>query len=279
MSIHPRSHFPSKIQSVTVVCNPEKQRARSELSRLQEWFRRNKIVVNPIQRLNQSDALVTLGGDGTILSVAAKAAQAGVPVLGINIGRLGFMTSIELGALYPSLKRWVSGKWDISERLMLEVSAPRVKESLFALNEAVVRCGSTTRVITVDASIENENLGRFTGDGVIVATPTGSTAYSLAAQGPVVHPEVEALVLTPVCAHSFTQRPVVYPKHQKLILSLQDQRVGNEVQLCLDGQRVYALKSGDKVGIQCALHKLKLFQEPGVSYFSVLREKLSWGER
>src|SRR5207342_1191955 len=106
--------------------------------------------------------------------------------------------------------------------------------------------GSTTRVTTVQASIHGQELGRFIGDGVIVATPTGSTAYSLAAQGPIVHPDVNALVLTPICAHSFSQRPVVYPSDQILELALMDQRVRNEVQLCLDGQRVFLLRAGDR---------------------------------
>jgi NAD+ kinase len=201
------------------------------------------------------------------------------PFYGINIGRLGFMTGMEMTGLYTALESWVKGHWTMSERLMLEIMAPRVKAPLYALNDAVIRIGSTTRVTTIHATIEKEELGHFTGDGVIIATPTGSTAYSLAAQGPVVHPDVEALVLTPICAHSFTQRPVVFPKGQTLELSLRDQREGNEVQLCLDGQRVFLLKAGDKVQVRCAPCKLKLFQDPNISYFGILREKLSWGER
>ncbi len=268
-----------KIRSVAIVANPDKARARAELPRLHTWFKRRKIVVHGAAQLERADAILTLGGDGTILAVATKAALAGIPVLGVNIGRLGFMTAVDLNGLYNSLNKWVGGAWPISQRLMLEVTAPHVKTPLLALNDAVIRIGSTTRVTTVFASIENEELGKFTGDGVIVATPTGSTAYSLAAQGPVVHPEVEALVLTPICAHSFTQRPVVFPRHQKLDLRLRDQREGNQVQLCLDGQRVFLLKSGDKVSVRCAPHKLKLFEAPSVSYFGVLREKLLWGER
>lgn len=267
------------IRSVVLVSNPEKSRARAELPRLRAWLNSNRIDVRPAGKLRGSDAVITLGGDGTILNIASKAALAGVPVLGINVGRLGFMTSMELPALYPTLKRWIKGDWAVSERLMLEVSAPRVNGALLALNDAVIRVGSTPRVTTIDALIENEELGRFTGDGVIVATPTGSTAYSLAAQGPVIHPELEALVLTPICAHSFTQRPVVFPKSQTLELRLQDQRIGNEVQLCLDGQRLFSLKSGDIVRVRCAPYKLRLFQDPKVPYFGVLREKLSWGVR
>ncbi len=207
------------------------------------------------------------------------AARENVPVLGVNTGRLGFMTSIELPHLYTLLARVLKGKWVVSSRLMLEVKAPRASASLLALNDAVIRIGSTTRVTTILASIQGHELGRFIGDGVIVATPTGSTAYSLAAQGPVVHPDVDAFVLTPICAHSFSQRPVVFPSDQILELSLVDQRVRNEVQLCLDGQRVFLLRPGDRVSIRRATQKLKLIHDPAVSYFGILREKLSWGER
>ena len=266
-------------KSVVVHFNPEKPRALAEQPRLEAWFSRRKIRVLPLSRLADADALLTLGGDGTILSIASQAAHLNVPVLGVNTGRLGFMTSIELPHLYSSLSQVVKGKWVMSSRLMLEVSAPRVSAPLLALNDAVIRIGSTTRVTTIQATIQGQELGRFIGDGVIVATPTGSTAYSLAAQGPIVHPDVNALVLTPICAHSFSQRPVVYPSDQTLELALTDQRVRNEVQLCLDGQRVFLLKPGDRVQLRRAPQKLKLIHDPAVSYFGILKEKLSWGER
>ncbi len=266
-------------QVVAIFANPEKTRAQQEVSRLEKWFRSRKIKVVPVAKLAQADAVITLGGDGTILSMAPRAAQADVPVLGVNIGRLGFMTAIELKKMYSGLEAWLKGRWNISERLMLEVQVPHVKAPAYALNDAVVRLGSTMRVTRISASIAGEDLGSFTGDGVIVATTTGSTAYSLAAQGPVVHPDVEALILTPICAHSFTQRPVVFPSNLTLELGLHDQRKGNEVQLCLDGQRVYRLKSGDVIRVGAAPRKLKLLQDPKAPYFGILREKLSWGGR
>jgi NAD+ kinase len=267
------------VKSVALHFNPEKPRAIAERPRLEAWFARRKIRLLPLTRLGEADVLITLGGDGTILSIAPQAAQKNVPVLGINTGRLGFMTSIEVPNLYASLSRVVSGKWAVSSRLMLEVVAPRVPTPMLALNDAVIRVGSTTRVTTILASIQGQELGRFIGDGVIVATPTGSTAYSLAAQGPVVHPDVNALVLTPICAHSFSQRPVVYPADQTLEISIVDRRGRNEVQLCLDGQRVFLLHSGDRVLLRRAPQKLQLIHDPAVSYFGILREKLSWGER
>ncbi len=273
----PRS--PVSIRTVSIVPNPEKLRAKQELPRLKKWLQSRGISVAGPSSISRSDAVITLGGDGTILSVAAAAAAAGVPVLGVNLGRLGFMTAVDVRRLYPALKRWLAGEWTVSERLMLEVAPPRTKARCFALNDAVIRIGSTARLTTISAAVSGENLGDFTGDGVIIATPTGSTAYSLAAQGPIVHPEMEAIVMTPICAHSFRQRPVVIPAGRSVQLTLDDTRDRGETQLCVDGQHVFKLRYGDRVRISRAPFKLKLLQDPRSPYFGVLREKLSWGGR
>lgn len=267
------------VRAVAIVANMEKPQAKEELARLRVWLKRRKITPLSFSQLSDADAVITLGGDGTILLVAPEAARLGIPVLGVNIGRLGFMTAVEAGRMYEALESWLSGEWTISHRMMLEASLSRFKNSFFALNDVVIRTGDTMRVISLFASIEDQDLGCFTGDGVIVATPTGSTAYSLAAQGPVVHPEVEVLIFTPICAHSFTQRPVVFPARQTLELSLHESEKKGSVQLSLDGQHSFPLKGGDRIQVHRAPFELKLFQNPHVSYFTVLREKLSWGER
>jgi NAD+ kinase len=267
------------VKFVAVVANPEKPRARQELPRLKRWLHARGIQSVGRAELHRADAVITLGGDGTILAIAPLAAEAGVPVLGVNIGRLGFMTSVEVRRLYPALTRWLRGQWVVSQRLMLEVWAPRARRPILALNDAVVRVGATTRVTTFSAVVGGESLGNFTGDGLIAATPTGSTAYSLAAQGPVVHPEMDAMLLTPICAHSFRQRPVVFSSDKSLELRLEDRVEGGRTQLCLDGQKVFPLRFGDRVRIGAAPIKLKLLHDPRVSYWGVLREKLSWGGR
>jgi NAD+ kinase len=273
----PRSAL--SVRTVAIVPNPAKPRARQELPRLKKWFRQRGIAVTGRAGIRRSDVVLTLGGDGTILSVASDAAQAGVPVLGINTGRLGFMTAVDIRRVYPLLTRWLKGELSTSERLLLEVHAPRSARPAYALNDAVIRIGATTRLTTISAEVSGESLGDFTGDGVIVATPTGSTAYSLAAQGPIVHPEMEALVLTPICAHSFRQRPVVLSADNSVSLSLQDPLARGDTQLCLDGQRVFGLKYRDRVRVSRAPFKLRLLQDPRSSHFGVLREKLSWGGR
>lgn len=265
------------MRSVAIVANPFKERAKKESVRLINWLARRNIRVLPPQQMSRAEVVFSLGGDGTVLSIAAQAARLGVPVLGINIGRLGFLTAGDCKDLNRVLDLWYQGKMEVSERMMLEVSARMFEKPLLALNDAVIRTGVTTRVTTVYASIENEELGRFLGDGLIVSTSTGSTAYSLSAQGPVVHPEVEALILTPICAHSFSQRPLVFPGNNTLCLQLYERRQGNDVQLTLDGQKTFKLKSGDKIFVGKSSHRLKLLQDPDLPYFRLLREKLSWG--
>lgn len=274
--LHPSN---GRTQRVAIVANPDKKRAKQEIPRLTAWFKRRGIHSIATKDFSSVDAVLTLGGDGTILSIAAAAAEAGVPVLGVNVGWLGFMTAVELSRVYQGLEAWLDGKWTVSERLMLEVTPPRMKKAFHALNDVVIRVGSTPRLTTISASVDNEFLGRFRGDGLIVSTPTGSTAYSMAAQGPVVHPDVEALILTPICAHSFTQRPVVFPGGQTIELKLEDGHKKNDVQLCLDGQRVFPMRAEDRVFVRVSPNKLKLLNNPTVPYFRVLREKLSWGEQ
>jgi NAD+ kinase len=267
------------IRSISIVSNPDKIRSREELAPLKTWLKRRHITMLPASQLPEADVVLTLGGDGTILAVAPKAALAGVPVLGINVGRLGFMTAVGLDHMYGALTDVLENRAVISERIMLEVMVPRSRGPNLALNDAVLRIGSATRMTMMNAMIENEDLGCFTGDGLIVATPTGSTAYSLAAHGPIVHPEMEALLLTPICAHSFTQRPVVLSSAHAVTIWPKDRRGMRELQLCLDGQRVFKLQKDDRVVVRRSKHKLKLLQKPDSSYFGVLREKLLWGGR
>lgn len=267
------------IRAVALVANARKPDAVREIPRLRAWLKRKGIRPLPWKNLAKADGVAVLGGDGTILSVAPEAAQRGLPVFGANLGHLGFLTVVDVKRLYESLELWLKGRWEASERTLLEVAAPRKPRPLLALNDAVIRLKTSNRVTTVAVAINGEPLTEFTGDGVIVSTTTGSTAYSLSAQGPVVHPDVEAFVLTPICPHSFSQRPMVFPAHHTLELQIKNRRDTNEAQLCLDGQRVFPLRWGDRVAVRRSGHRLKLVQDPAVSYFGLLRAKLHWGGR
>jgi len=227
----------------------------------------------------QSDLLVVLGGDGTLLAAAREAAPRGIPILPINLGSLGFLTSFTLDEMYPALEETLAGKSETSERVMLTASLFRkgqAIESKNVLNEVVVNKGALARMIEVELFIDEEFVCRYRADGLIVATPTGSTAYSLSAGGPIVHPDVESLIVTPICPHTLTDRPVVIGDGCKIEMRLRGDAAS--VYLTLDGQKGILMQSEDRVGISRAKERLKLIQPHRKSYYEILRSKLKWGE-
>jgi NAD+ kinase len=227
----------------------------------------------------QSDLLVVLGGDGTLLAAAREAAPRGIPILPINLGSLGFLTSFTLQELYPALEETLAGKAETSERVMLTASLLRkgqVLENKNVLNEIVVNKGALARMIEVELYIDKEFVCRYRADGLIVATPTGSTAYSLSAGGPIVHPDVESLIVTPICPHTLTDRPVVIGDGCKIEMRLRGD--AESVYLTLDGQKGILMQSEDRIGIARARERLKLIQPHRKSYYEILRSKLKWGE-
>lgn len=229
------------------------------------------------------DLLVVLGGDGTLLSMADRigAADVDVPILGVNFGRLGFLTEVSLQELYPALDAAIEGTARIEERLMLRSTTVRNGTSLgehATLNDVVVTKTARSRMIELSVSVGDEFVTRVRADGLIVATPTGSTAYNLAAGGPIVQPTMDALVLTPIAPHMLTNRPIVIPSGSPVrVQPVMDAR--DEVYVTFDGQDGYDLQAGDEVRIGCAPRRLKLFHPSSRSYFEVLREKLKWNER
>jgi NAD+ kinase len=227
----------------------------------------------------ESQLLLVLGGDGTLLAAARLAAPNGIPILPINMGSLGFLTSFTLEELYPALEETLACRSSVSERIMLQVElerAGKVIEHQRVLNEAVINKGALARMIEVELLIEKEFVCRYRADGLIVATPTGSTAYSLSAGGPIVHPTVESFIITPICPHTLTDRPVVVRDSCCIDLKLSGDT--DSVFLTLDGQKGIPLKASDCVRITRAKEILKLIQPPKKSYFEILRNKLKWGE-
>ena len=231
------------------------------------------------QVADASQLLLVLGGDGTLLAAARLAAPRGIPILPINMGSLGFLTSFTLDELYPALEDTLGGRFSVSERVMLYVELERggkVIETQRVLNEAVVNKGALARMIELELSIDADFVCRYRADGLIVASPTGSTAYSLSAGGPIVHPAVESFIITPICAHMLSDRPVVVRDSSSIQMKLS----GNteSVFLTLDGQKGIPLQATDIVRISRAKELLKLIQPPRKSYFEILRNKLKWGE-
>jgi len=226
-----------------------------------------------------SQLLLVLGGDGTLLAAARVAARLDIPILPINMGSLGFLTSFKLEEMYPALEETLAGRLPSSERVMLDVELVRegnVIERQTVLNEAVINKGALARMIDLELMIDGEFICRYRVDGLIVATPTGSTAYSLSAGGPIVHPSVESWVITPICPHTLSDRPVVIRDSSEVEINLS---AGTEsVFLTLDGQTGIPMEPGDQVRMKRAAERLKLIQPQKKSYFEILHSKLKWGE-
>ena len=233
--------------------------------------------------VSQVDLIVVLGGDGTLLSVAGCIATAGVdvPILGVNFGSLGFLTEATLPELYPSLDAALNGTARVEERMMLRATTLRDGAALpeqLALNDVVITKSARARMTDLSVSLGDEFVTRVKADGLIVATPTGSTAYNLSAGGPIVKPEVDALVLTPIAPHMLTNRPIVIPATS--LVRVQPQMTErDELYVTFDGQAGYELRVADEVRIQCAERRVRLIRPSTRSYFEILRQKLKWNER
>jgi NAD+ kinase len=220
-----------------------------------------------------SDLVIVLGGDGTLLSVAHEAARAGVPVMGVNLGRLGFLTEIPVGEAVPTLERFLAGETDlVSPRWLLE--GRTAKETSFCLNDLVVTKGAVARMIELAIAIDGRDVATLKADGLIVSTPTGSTAYSLSAGGPILHPRVPAILLTPICPHTLSFRPLAVPASSTVAVRLLTG--GEEVHLTFDGQRGGAFVRDDVVEVRRAPFELRLVTSPRRGYYDLVKEKLGW---
>ncbi len=229
---------------------------------------------------SMADLVVVLGGDGTLLSVARLVGAREIPILGINLGSLGFLTEIPVSGLYPALESYLRGDYTTSRRMMLSVSHARGGETIGvyeALNDAVINKGAPAKIITLETSVDSSFLATFKADGLIVASPTGSTGYTLSAGGPIVDPSVDCLLVTPICSHTLTNRPLVVSAESRVIITL-DSPIEN-VMLTLDGQVGVPLEYRDILSVKRADHRTRLMLSGETDYFEVLRTKLKWGER
>jgi NAD+ kinase len=227
----------------------------------------------------QVDLLLVLGRDGTLLSMARLVGDLGVPILGVNLGGLGFLTALTKEELFPALEAFLAGGLMIEERVMLAAQVWRQGERLSeyaALNDVVITKSAMSRIINLAVSVDGQFATAYRADGLIISTPTGSTAYCLSAGGPIVFPTMPAVVLTPICSHTLTNRPIVLPADQRIEVTLQSDQ---DVMLTLDGQVGFALKEADVVAISQATARIRLLRFPQKHFFSVLRTKLKWGER
>jgi NAD+ kinase len=289
----PQATFP---KTAVIISRPARPEVAQILPALLTWLAEHgyKVLVDPesakyttgqevILRSELStktlDLVIVLGGDGTLLSAARSTAAIDVPLLGVNLGSLGFLTEVPLASLYPMLEAIAQGRAAVERRALMQCQLMRgdtVRGSYFVFNDAVVNKTALARLNHYDLYVDKVFVSSYRADGMIVATPTGSTAYSLSAGGPVLMPSVNALVITPVAPHALTHRPLVVPDSAEIEILL---RSAEEVAyLSLDGQSGVDLCDGDRVVCRRSPHEVKLYRT-GSDFFQVLRSKLKWGER
>ena len=226
------------------------------------------------------DFLIVIGGDGTLLSAARVVGTSGKPILGVNMGSLGFMTAITLDEIYPALERIFRNEFEYEERMMLIAHVHRLGERVAnytVLNDVVINKGALAKMIDIKVSVGELYLSTFKSDGLIISTPTGSTGYSLAAQGPIIYPTMNTILITPICPHTLTFRPLVVP--DGMVVRAELLSMETDVFLTLDGQVGFGLRKEDVIEVKKAGAPLRFFRSPFRDYFTVLRTKLTWGER
>ncbi len=226
------------------------------------------------------EMLIVLGGDGTLLSAARHVADAhtNVPIFGVNLGSLGFMAEVSLDELYDNLEKAIAGKLETEDRMMLSTSVIRDGKHIAryrVLNDAVINKGALARMMELRITVSDGHLTTLRADGLIVATPTGSTAYSLSAGGPIIHPTIHCFVVTPICPHTLSNRPIALPDTVVVTVCLTSQ--SEDVSLTLDGQIGFPLMPHDVVEIKRSRFKMRLIKHPTKSYYEILRSKLKWG--
>lgn len=225
---------------------------------------------------------LAMGGDGTMLSTARLAAPQGIPILGCNLGGFGFLTELAESDLMAALPQVLAGNYRVRDRMMLQADVLHDGErqrGFLGLNDIVITRAATSRLLRLEIMVGAEEIGVFSADGVIVSTPTGSTAYSLSAGGPVVSPEVEALVVTPICAHTLSARPMVLPSNEQVSVLATSRQRGQQVLVMTDGQEACALENGDLVRVRKAPVAAHIVQVSGPSFLVKVRTKLGWAGR
>lgn len=271
------------IKVVGIQYNPAKSQGKQSAEEIARWLTQKKIAVfineTDSAKLKRADFIIALGGDGTILHEARRIAPLGIPILGVNLGTLGFLTSLDFVDLSEALEKIFKKKYRWEERLMLEIDVyhrDKKLKSFLALNDAVIHNGVNARVINLALEVSKQFVTTYRGDGVIISTPTGSTAYSLAAGGPIVYPLLPVILVTPICPHSLSQRPIIISEKEEIQIIVQSGE--QDCIFSADGQEAMPLEKEDKVVIRKAKHRLQLIIVSEKSYFEVLRDKLSWGE-
>ncbi|MHB1675281.1 MAG: NAD(+)/NADH kinase [Acidobacteriaceae bacterium] len=283
--------------SIAIISKPQKPELATILPELTVWLKQHGYVavLDPMSAAylgsgeevprhlmheRPSELVIVLGGDGTLLAAARAFARTQTPILSVNLGSLGFLAEVPLEELFTTLESWLQNRCAIDERAMLHAEVRRaglVYHEFEALNDLVITKGTIARMVSILVKAGDQTVAQFSADGVIVATPTGSTAYNLAANGPILAPDIDGMIITAVCPHQLTVRPLVVRGDARLTLSIEG--IPEQIYLTVDGQEAVELKLGDELHCCRSRYTIRLIRRSGNSFFDVLRAKLKWGER
>jgi NAD+ kinase len=285
------------MRSIAIISKPQKPELATILPELMVWLKQRgyipildpisagytgstEVVPRHLMHECEPKLVIVLGGDGTLLAAARAFARTQTPILSVNLGSLGFLAEVPLSELFTTLESWRENGCAIDERAMLHAEVRRgglVHHEFEALNDVVITKGTIARMVSILVKAGDQMVAQFSADGVIVATPTGSTAYNLAANGPILAPDIDGMIITAVCPHQLTVRPLVVRGDAKLTLSIEG--IPEQIYLTVDGQEAIELKLGDELHCCRSLYTIRLIRRSGNSFFDVLRAKLKWGER
>ncbi len=278
-----KADYAMHIRKAGIILKKDSLHASSMGEELVSWLSGRSVdtVIDTITA--DLDILIILGGDGTLLHVAEEASQYGVPVVGVNLGNLGFLTEVAEEERYNALEFILSGSAVIEGRIMIKTritSEEKTSKWRFALNDVIISKGATDRIVRLCTWVDNEYLTTYKADGLIFSTPTGSTAYNLSAGGPIVHPGLASLMVTPICPFMLGSRPVLLPATVRLVTSLATDAAADcpaDVKIIVDGQLAWDLREGESLEVVMSEKPLRLICSPQKGYFDILRRKLNWG--
>jgi NAD+ kinase len=283
-----------KIKKVGIVANTEKEKLPQYARSLMSWLEERGMEVFAEAAFGakmgiaggctwenlarETQLIIVLGGDGTMLRAARHLAKYSVPIVGINMGSFGYLTEVNFNEMYSALEFILAGDYATERRMMLDVTISHGKTVISAgtvLNDVVINRGNLSRIVELEVAINDQYLMTFKADGLIISTPTGSTAYSLSAGGPIVYPEKDLIIINPICPHTLTNRPIIIPQDSDLRITMWSKEKG--ATLTLDGQESFRIKSGDVINVKRSKLVTKLVLSPHRSYWEILRSKLGWG--
>lgn len=277
---HFRSELSLSIKKAGIITKKDDSRSGSYATIVSDWLQQRRIAVSMNRITPDLDMLIVLGGDGTLLHIAEEAARHQIPVLGINLGNLGFLTELTENETFKALERILGGKLTVENRLMLKArlkSKGQLTDSHYALNDVVINKNALDRLLRLSTKADEEYITTYKADGLIFSSPTGSTAYNLSAGGPLVYPGLATITVTPICPFMLSSRPIILPANKRINTRFDAVNHSDQAQIIIDGHPSWEMKDGDELEIETAEQCLQLIVSSSRNYFTILRNKLHWG--